>query len=80
MITYCISLKVNVEVMFELPELEEADGFINPSLVDPQLLCNDKNALISCRLGPFSLLALATEELTEQQLFSFKFSEAIIDS
>ncbi|TXG61215.1 hypothetical protein EZV62_012578 [Acer yangbiense] len=64
--------QVDVEVVFELPELEEADEFINPGSVDPQLLCNDKNALISSRLGPFGLLALATEELTEQTAIFFK--------
>ncbi|KAH7572443.1 hypothetical protein JRO89_XS04G0257700 [Xanthoceras sorbifolium] len=64
--------QVDVEVVFELPELEEADELINPDWVDPQLLCNDKNALISSRLGPFGLLALATEDLTEQTAIFFR--------
>nr|ASW25863.1 beta-fructofuranosidase, insoluble isoenzyme CWINV1 [Litchi chinensis] len=67
-----IASQVDVEVVFELPELEKADEFTSPGWVDPQLLCNDKNALIRSKLGPFSLLALATEDLTEQTAIFFR--------
>lgn len=58
--------------MFALPELEKMDEFISPSEVDPQLICNDQNALISSKSGPFGLLALATENLTEQTAVFFR--------
>ncbi|KAL9443319.1 hypothetical protein AB3S75_016639 [Citrus x aurantiifolia] len=63
--------QVDVEIDFELPELEEAELF-DPAWLDPQQLCNDKNASIQGRFGPFGLLILATEDLTEKTAIFFR--------
>ncbi|XP_039028326.1 beta-fructofuranosidase, insoluble isoenzyme CWINV6-like [Hibiscus syriacus] len=56
--------KVDIETMFELPELEEAE-FMDTSLVDPQLICDRKDSFVTGKYGPFGLLALATKDLKE---------------
>ncbi|XP_058001830.1 beta-fructofuranosidase, insoluble isoenzyme CWINV1 isoform X2 [Hevea brasiliensis] len=63
--------QADVEVLFELPELEEAE-LLNSTWVDPQKMCTDANAAVRGRLGPFGLLALATEDLTEQTAIFFR--------
>ncbi|KAJ6361648.1 hypothetical protein OIU78_002139 [Salix suchowensis] len=68
--------QADVEVVFELPELQQAE-FLNPTAVDPQLLCTDANALIKGRLGPFGLLTLATKDLTEQTAIFFRIFKGL---
>lgn len=63
--------QVDVEVAFELPELEEAE-LMDPNWIDPQILCSEKNASVSGKYGPFGLLALATEDLREQTAIFFR--------
>ncbi|XP_065849836.1 beta-fructofuranosidase, insoluble isoenzyme CWINV1-like isoform X1 [Euphorbia lathyris] len=63
--------EADVEVEFELPEFDEADS-LNPTHVDPQMMCSGENTSMRSRLGPFGLLALATEDLTEQTAIYFR--------
>lgn len=68
--------QADVEVVFELPGLQEAE-FLNLTAVDPQLLCSDANASIKGRLGPFGLLTLATKDLTEQTAIFFRIFKGL---
>ncbi|KAJ1442815.1 Glycosyl hydrolase family 32, N-terminal [Sesbania bispinosa] len=67
--------QADVEVLFELPELESAEE-LDPSGVDPQLLCSQEYASRSGIIGPFGLLALASEDLTEQTAIFFQIYRA----
>ncbi|XP_013465888.2 beta-fructofuranosidase, insoluble isoenzyme CWINV3 isoform X3 [Medicago truncatula] len=68
--------QVDVEVLFELPELESGDWLEDPSEVDPQLLCSKQHASRSGKIGPFGLLALASKDLTEETAVSFQIFRA----
>ncbi|XP_057729091.1 beta-fructofuranosidase, insoluble isoenzyme CWINV6-like isoform X1 [Arachis stenosperma] len=61
--------QADIEVLFEIPELENAESF-DLSDVDPQLLCS--NAPRSGIIGPFGLLALASKDLREHTAISFR--------
>ncbi|RYR47281.1 hypothetical protein Ahy_A07g033223 isoform C [Arachis hypogaea] len=61
--------QADIEVLFEIPELENAESF-DLSGVDPQLLCS--NAPRSGIIGPFGLLALASKDLREHTAISFR--------
>ncbi|GMI84348.1 beta-fructofuranosidase 5, 6-fructan exohydrolase [Hibiscus trionum] len=63
--------QADIEIMFELPELEEAE-FMDTSLVDPQLICDRQDSSVTGKYGPFGLLALATEDLTERTAIFFR--------
>ncbi|KAF6145522.1 hypothetical protein GIB67_004517 [Kingdonia uniflora] len=63
--------QVDVKVSFKLPRLEEAE-LMDPSWVDPQLLCSEKGASIAGRVGPFGLLVLASKNLEEQTAIFFR--------
>ncbi|PON96019.1 LOW QUALITY PROTEIN: Glycoside hydrolase [Trema orientale] len=56
---------------FIVPEIEEAES-LDPSWVDPQLLCDKKSAIVRGRVGPFGLLVLASDDLTEQTAIFFR--------
>ena len=60
-----------MEVSFEVPELEEAES-MEPSWVDPQLLCDKKIASVRGKVGPFGLLVLASHNLSEQTAIFFR--------
>jgi len=64
-------IKADVEVSFDLPHLNEAES-IDPSWVDPQLLCSQKEASVKGTLGPFGLLVLASNDLSEQTAVFFR--------
>ncbi|KAK8706835.1 hypothetical protein V6N13_057911 [Hibiscus sabdariffa] len=55
----------DVEVSFDLSNLKEAE-LMDPSWVDPQLLCSQKTASVRGNVGPFGILAFASNDLTEQ--------------
>ncbi|KAK8545289.1 hypothetical protein V6N13_066575 [Hibiscus sabdariffa] len=63
--------QADIEIMFELPELEEAE-FMDTSLVDPQLICDRQDSSVAGKYGPFGLLALATKDLTERTAVFFR--------
>ncbi|KAE9586237.1 putative glycosidase [Lupinus albus] len=68
--------QVDVDVLFEIPELESAE-WLDPSGVDPELLCSQGDASISGTIGPFGLLALASKDLTEQTAVYFRIYKAL---
>ncbi|XP_062159602.1 beta-fructofuranosidase, insoluble isoenzyme CWINV1-like [Alnus glutinosa] len=63
--------QADVEISFDLPNLDEAES-IDPSWVDPQLLCSQKGASVRGTVGPFGLLVLASKDLTEQTAVFFR--------
>ncbi|GMJ15754.1 ARABIDOPSIS THALIANA CELL WALL INVERTASE 1 [Hibiscus trionum] len=63
--------QADIEIMFELPELEEAE-FMDTNLVDPQLICDKQDSSVTGKYGPFGLLALATKDLTERTAIFFR--------
>lgn len=44
--------------------------------VDPQLLCSERNASVNGRVGPFGLLVLASNDLSEQTAVFFHILKA----
>jgi len=64
-------LKADVEVLFEVPEIENAE-FLDESEVDPELLCSEEYASRSGTIGPFGLFALASEDQTEHTAIFFR--------
>ncbi|KAK8544630.1 hypothetical protein V6N13_045712 [Hibiscus sabdariffa] len=52
-------------VSFDLSNLKEAE-LMDPSWIDPQLLCSQKTASVRGNVGPFGILAFASNDLTEQ--------------
>lgn len=60
-----------MEVSFDMMNLEKAE-LMDPSWVDPQLLCSQKAASIDGTIGPFGLLVLASKNLEEQTAVFFR--------
>ncbi|KAH1203865.1 Fructan 6-exohydrolase [Glycine max] len=67
--------QADVEVLFELPELENVE-WLDESEVDPHLLCSEEYATRSGTIGPFGLLALASEDQTEHTAVFFRIYRA----
>ncbi|XP_022131914.1 beta-fructofuranosidase, insoluble isoenzyme CWINV3-like isoform X2 [Momordica charantia] len=67
--------QVDAEVSFEFPYLEEAER-MDTRWVDPQLLCSERNASVNGRVGPFGLLVLASNDLSEQTAVFFHILKA----
>ncbi|XVF89077.1 hypothetical protein PTKIN_Ptkin19aG0101800 [Pterospermum kingtungense] len=63
--------QADVEVSFDLSNLEEAE-LMDPSWVDPQLLCSQKTASYRGSVGPFGILVLASKDMTEQTAIFFR--------
>ncbi|XP_076927757.1 beta-fructofuranosidase, insoluble isoenzyme CWINV3-like isoform X2 [Bidens hawaiensis] len=63
--------QVDVTISFKLSNLEEAEK-LNPSGIDPQLICSKMDASKKGKFGPFGLLALASHDLTEQTAVFFR--------
>ncbi|CBI20652.3 unnamed protein product, partial [Vitis vinifera] len=63
--------QADVEVSFDFPHLEEAE-LMDPSWTDPQALCSRKNVSVKGGIGPFGLLVLASNNLTEQTAIFFR--------
>ncbi|XP_047154073.1 beta-fructofuranosidase, insoluble isoenzyme CWINV3-like [Vigna umbellata] len=63
--------QADVEVLFELPELENAE-FLDENEVDPHLLCSEEYVSRSGIIGPFGLFALASEDQTEHTAIFFR--------
>ncbi|OMO86557.1 Glycoside hydrolase, family 32 [Corchorus olitorius] len=63
--------QADVSISFDLPNLKDAE-VMNPSWVDPQLLCSSKKASVRGKAGPFGLLVLASKGLAEQTAVFFR--------
>ena len=62
--------KADVEVLLENVE------WLDESEVDPHLLCSEEYATRSGTIGPFGLLALASEDQTEHTAVFFRIYRA----
>ena len=60
-----------MEVSFDVRGKEKVEIF-DPSWVDPQLLCSQKNVSVRGKVGPFGLFVLASKDLTEQTAIFFR--------
>ncbi|KAK6243747.1 hypothetical protein QUC31_010156 [Theobroma cacao] len=63
--------QADVEVAFDLTNLKEAE-FMVPDGVDPRALCSQQTASFRGMVGPFGLLVLASQGLTEQTAVLFR--------
>jgi hypothetical protein len=71
-ITFLIKLfKADVEVFFELPDLQSAEC-LEASEVDPQELSKEQYASRKGMIGPFGLQALASKDQAERTTISFR--------
>ena len=68
---FVLICKADVEASFDVLGLEEAE-LMEPSWVDPQLLCSQKSAAFRGKVGPFGLLVLASKNLSEQTAIFFR--------
>ncbi|KAG4183940.1 hypothetical protein ERO13_A09G140350v2 [Gossypium hirsutum] len=67
--------QADVEVTFSIPNLEKAEPF-DPSWKDPRDLCYKKKSRVQGAIGPFGLLAFATEKLEEFSPVFFRIFKA----
>lgn len=66
-----------MEVSFELPYLEEAESVDTRwGVLDPQVLCSKRDASVNGRVGPFGLLVLASNDLSEHTAIYFHILKA----
>ncbi|CDP08273.1 unnamed protein product [Coffea canephora] len=70
-VTGITASQADIEVSFHLPNLDDAE-LTHPEWLDPQLLCSEKNASTGGVIGPFGLLILASENLTEYTAVFFR--------
>ncbi|KAI3812561.1 hypothetical protein L1987_17272 [Smallanthus sonchifolius] len=63
--------QADVKISFKLTNLEVAEE-LDPSGIDPQLICSKMDASKKGKFGPFGLLALASHDLTEQTAIFFR--------
>ncbi|KAI3501675.1 hypothetical protein L1887_29629 [Cichorium endivia] len=63
--------QADVKISFKLANLEEVEE-LDPSWVDPQVICSEKDASKKGKFGPFGLLALASSDLSEQTAIFFR--------
>ncbi|KAI3975364.1 hypothetical protein MKX01_004451 [Papaver californicum] len=64
--------QADVDVIFQLPKLEDVD-IMDPSWVNnPQLLCSSMPASVKGKSGPFGLLALASKNFEEKTAIFFR--------
>lgn len=68
---FSVVLQADVEVNFNLPELEKAEEF-DPKWVNPQDLCSKMGAGVGGSIGPFGLLVLASDNMEEQTAVFFR--------
>ncbi|XP_062224973.1 beta-fructofuranosidase, insoluble isoenzyme 5-like [Phragmites australis] len=64
--------QADVEVVFEMPNLEEAETFDPNWLQDPQKLCAEKDASVQGGVGPFGLIVMASGDMQEQTTIFFR--------
>jgi beta-fructofuranosidase len=67
-----VSSQADVEVVFEIPNLEEAETLDPKWLLDPRGLCAAKGASVHGGVGPFGLLVMASGDLEEHTAVFFR--------
>ncbi|XP_076938167.1 fructan 6-exohydrolase-like [Bidens hawaiensis] len=70
-VTGVTASQVDIQLSFNLPKIEEVEA-LDPKWDDPQTLCTTKPANYSGRVGPFGLLVIASQDLTEQTAVFFR--------
>nr|XP_043609968.1 beta-fructofuranosidase, insoluble isoenzyme CWINV3 [Erigeron canadensis] len=63
--------QADIDISFKMPKLDDAEIF-NPKWNDPELLCRTKPATVSGQNGPFGLLLMASQDLTEHTAVFFR--------
>ncbi|GKE39763.1 fructan 6-exohydrolase-like protein, partial [Tanacetum coccineum] len=73
--------QADVKISFKLTNFEEAEE-LEPSWINPQLICSEKHASNKGKFGPFGLLVLASNDLIEQTtiFLSLKIDHSVIES
>ncbi|KAG2575457.1 beta-fructofuranosidase, insoluble isoenzyme 7-like isoform X1 [Panicum virgatum] len=66
------TLQADVEVVFEIPNLKEAEQLDPKWLQDPQKLCAEKGAAVQGAVGPFGLTVMASGDMREQTTIFFR--------
>ncbi|OMO66948.1 Concanavalin A-like lectin/glucanases superfamily, partial [Corchorus capsularis] len=65
--------QADIEVSFDLSNINEAEPeLMDPSWIDPQLLCSQKPESFRGNVGPFGVSVLASKDLTEQTAIFFR--------
>ncbi|KAK1686273.1 hypothetical protein QYE76_047121 [Lolium multiflorum] len=67
-----VSSQADVEVVFEIPNLEEAETLDPKWLLDTPGLCAEKGASVHGGVGPFGLLVMASGDLEEHTAVFFR--------
>jgi beta-fructofuranosidase len=67
-----VSSQADVEVVFDIPNLEEAETLDPKWLLDPRGLCAAKGASVHGGVSPFELLAMASGDLEEHTAVFFR--------
>lgn len=65
-----------MEVLFELPDLQNAE-LLDPNEVDPKVLSSEDYASRKGVIGPFGLQALASKDQTERTTISFRIFRVV---
>uniref|UniRef100_A0A1Y3BXV3 Putative glycoside hydrolase, family 32 n=1 Tax=Helianthus annuus TaxID=4232 RepID=A0A1Y3BXV3_HELAN len=66
-----IEISADVEITFRVSNLKHAE-VLSAEVVDPQILCTQKNATTDGKFGPIGLLVLASKDLTEHTAVFFR--------
>nr|AWT08287.1 putative cell wall invertase e [Secale cereale] len=67
-----VGAQADVEAIFEISSLEEAETFEPNWLLDPQKLCEEKGASVPGGVGPFGLLVMASGDMQEHTAVFFR--------
>lgn len=71
-VTGIVSSQADVDVVFEIPSLDRAEGLDPSRLLDPDALCREKGASVTGGVGPFGLLVMASGDLREHTAVFFR--------
>ncbi|CAM8910116.1 unnamed protein product [Rhodiola kirilowii] len=71
--------QADVEITFKTPNLEDVET-LDPSWINPETICSNKDASVKGKLGPFGLLVFASENLAEQTAIFFRIFRKTDDS
>jgi sucrose-6-phosphate hydrolase SacC (GH32 family) len=66
------TVQADVEVVFEIPNLEEAEKLDPSWLKHPQKLCEEKGAAVQGGVGPFGLVVMASGDMEEHTSVFFR--------